>query len=311
MTIDILALANAAASTAVNMTEASTGGGGGDYVPPAEGWALARLVAYIEGGDHEKSVGAGKPKVIKPQVKLIFELSGRNHEPKKLDDGTLLPHRITEDFNAGKNYGGLNEKSGLYKLFRRMNYEGTATHFSQLLGKPFIVFIRHDVKGEGATKRTYVSLRDDAGEYQVKAPRNEDVLTGTMTAIDVPPAVSALRLFVWNSPASSIKLMWDTLFIEGMYPERKDKSGAVTAAAKSKNVLQDWCKAALNFRNSALDDMLQSGGVTMDLGAAGKPQAAPAAAATPSSPTDTAPTATPATTTSPSNAASSDPLSNV
>lgn len=266
----ILDLANAAAATAHNMNEAQKGGGGGDYTPPAEGIARARLVGYIETGIHEKNVGAGKPPVQKPQVQLVFELSGPNHAPKVLDDGTKLPHRITVD----ENYS-LNEKANFYKLFRRMNWEGTATHMSQLLGKPFLVTIKHKVVGEGDKKRTYANIRDDSG-YTVQPPRYVDPLSGQTVEVPVDPPISALRLFVWNAAPELLKPMWDSLFIDGEYPAKGD------LPAKSKNVLQNEIKAALNFKDSPIFQLLQTGGVELNLGAGaqsavGKPVAAEAA----------------------------------
>lgn len=252
---NILAMAAAAAAIAPNMNEAQQGGGGGDYTPPAEGIARARLVGYVETGIHEKNVGAGKPPVQKPQVKLIFELSGPNHQPKVLEDGTKLPHRITVD----ENYS-LNEKANFYKLFRRMNWKGTATHMSQLLGEAFLVTIKHKVTGEGDKKRTYANIRDDAG-YTVQPPRYVDPLSNQTVEVPVDPPISALRLFVWNAPTELLKPMWDSLFIDGEYPAKGDRP------ARSKNVLQEEIKAALNFKQSPIWEVLQTGGVELNLGA--------------------------------------------
>lgn len=280
---NILAMAAAAAAIAPNMNEAQKGGGGGDYTPPAEGIARARFVGYIETGIHERNVGPGKPPVQKPQVKLIFELSGPNHQPKVLDDGTKLPHRITVD----ENYS-LNEKANFYKLFRRMNWKGTATHMSQLLGEAFLVTIKHKVTGEGDKKRTYANIRDDAG-YTVQPPRYVDPLSNQTVEVPVDPPISALRLFVWNAPTELLKPMWDSLFIDGEYPARTDDKGNVTAPARTKNVLQEEIKAALNFKDSPIFQLLQTGGVELNLGA----QVGNAAPPTTAAPTDEQAAATP------------------
>lgn len=278
---NILAMAAAAAAIAPNMNEAQTGGGGGDYTPPAEGIARARFVGYIETGIHEKSVGAGKPPVQKPQVKLIFELSGPNHQPKVLDDGTKLPHRVTVD----ENYS-LNEKANFYKLFRRMNWKGTATHMSQLLGEAFLVTIKHKASGEGDKKRTYANIRDDAG-YTVQPPRFVDPLSNQTVEVPVDPPISALRLFVWNAPTELLKPMWDSLFIDGEYPARGEQP------ARSKNVLQQEIKEALNFKDSPIFQLLQTGGVELNLGA----QVGNAAPPTTAAPTGEQAAATPSDTT--------------
>ena len=253
MTNNILAMAAAAAAIAPNMNEAQAGGGS-DYTPPAEGIARARLVGYIETGIHEKNVGAGKPPVQKPQVQLVFELSGPNHEPKALEDGTKLPHRIT----VTESYS-LNEKAHFYKLFRRMNWKGTATHMSQLLGEAFLVTVKHKVVGDGDKKRTYANIRDESG-YTVQPPRYVDPLTNQTVEVPVDPPISALRLFVWNAPTELLKPMWDSLFIDGEYPARGE------LPARSKNVLQNEIKAALNFKDSPIFQLLQTGGVELNLG---------------------------------------------
>lgn len=279
MTQDVLALAAAAAATATDQTQATKGGGEG-YTPPAAGLCPARLVAYMEMGVHERSVGAGKPKVSKEQVKLTFELSGPKHPPKVID-GVSYPVLITEEFNASKGYGPLNEKAGLYKVFKRMNYAGTAKHMSQLLGQAFLVNVIHTKKGEGAEAKTYAGLRDEGG-YQISPPQQTDALTGTVTTIPVEPPKAPLRLFLWNAAPEIIGKMWDTLFIDGEYPQRTDDKGVVTAPAKSKNVLQQQIKDALNFKDSPIFQYLQTGGQVLNLGASGN--AAPAAATTPSAP---------------------------
>lgn len=268
MTIDVLSLAQEAAATAVDQTQATKGGEG--YTPPAAGLCPARLVGYIETGVHERSVGAGKPKVQKPQVKLIFELLGPKH-PAKEQDGVAVPVRITEDFNASSGYGPLNEKAGLYKVFKRMNYAGKARHLSQLLGQPFLVTVVHSKSADG--KKTFAGLRDESG-YQISPPQQTDALTGDVKIIDVPQARSPLRLFLWNAAPEVIGKMWETLFIDGEYPQRTDDTGNVTSEARSKNVLQQAIKDAINFKDSPIFQYLQTGGQQLNLGAAvAKPQA--------------------------------------
>lgn len=271
MSIDVLALANEAAATGPDQTVATKGGGEG-YTPPAAGPCMARLVGYIETGVHERSVGAGKPKVQKPQVQLIFELMGPKHPPREIN-GVLEPVRLKEEFNASPNYGPLNEKSGLYKLFKRMNYEGKAKHFSQLLGQAFLVTVTHRKVGEGPEAKVFAGLRDVDGGYQVSPPRQliMDPVSGEAkeNILSCDPARSSLRLFLWNAAPDIIGKLWDTLFIDGEYPERKNDKGEVTAPARSKNVFQNTIKEALNFKGSPIFDYLQTKGVALNLGAAG------------------------------------------
>lgn len=273
---NILALAQAAAATATDMTQASTGGGDFEYVPPAEGPAFARFVAYIETGVHERSAGAGKPTKRVPEAVLIFELVGPRHEPTVRQDGTKVPHTFVEKVAAGANYGALNEKATLYKLFTRMNYAGKAKHISELVGAGYLVTVRHEPGRTDPTKK-FASIRDADGGYTIQAPRQVDVLSNTVTELPVPPAISPLRLFMWNQPDALLKPMWESIFIDGAYEERKDDKGVVTKAARSKNVWQERIQASDKFPGSPIQQFLQTNGVTLTLGAEVQP-AAPAAA---------------------------------
>lgn len=250
MTIDFKAMAAAAAATAPDMTKASVGGGG-EYTPPAAGPVRLRLVGYIETGKQTKKY-AGKPDKIEDEVQLVFELSGPKHQPKVLDDGTKIAARITVKLNLS-----LNEKANFFKLFKRMNYKGTAKHMSELLGEPFRGVIVHNVVGAGTDKEvTFANLRDDSG-FTIAPPRYDDPETGETKEVVVAPAVSALRLFIWNAKPEYLKPMWDSLFIDGSYGEG-DK-------AKSKNVLQNAIKGAVNYVGSPIYNLLQAGGAEPDL----------------------------------------------
>jgi len=284
MTQDVLSLVASAAATLVDQSVATKGGEG--YTPPAAGMCPARFVAYMELGNHERSVGAGKPKQVKPQVKVTFELLGPKHPPKVVD-GVSYPTLITEELNAATNYGGLNEKSGLYKLFKKMNHTGEAKHISQLLGKGFIVTVVHDVKNPGtAEQKTFAGIRDESG-YLVSPPQQTimDPMTGeaTISQINVPAATAPLRLFLWHAAPDLIGKMWDTLFIDGEYKARTDDKGVETAAAKPKNVLQNAIKSALNFKDSPIYQYLQTGGQVLTLGADPLAQSSAPATTTPPS----------------------------
>lgn len=249
MTIDFKALANSVAATGPDMNKAVTGGGG-EYTPPAAGPVRLRFIGYVETGLHIKKY-AGKPDKAEHEVQLTFELSGPKHQPKVLDDGTKIPQRISITLNHS-----LNEKATFFKLFKRMNYKGGASHMSQLLGEAFRGTVFHNVVGEGEKQRTYANLRDDSG-FSIAPPRYEDPETGEARELVVEPALSPMRLFVWNAPAEHLKPMWDTLFIDGSYGEG-DK-------AVSKNVFQNKIKAATDYVGSPIYNLLQSGGVEPDL----------------------------------------------
>lgn len=271
MTLSIAQMAAAVAETAPDMNKAVKGGGGA-YTPPAAGMVRLRLVAYVETGKHKVQI-TGKPDKIEDEVKLTFELSGPKHEPKVLDDGTKLPHRITLTLNRS-----MNEKANFYKLFKRMNYKGLATHMSQLVGEAFKGTVVHKVVGEGDDKKTYANLKDDAG-YTIQPPRVDDPETGDTRDLVVAPAISPLRLFVWNTRAEFLKPMWDSLFIDGTSGEGDN--------ARSLNVFQDRIKAATDYVGSPIYNLLQSGGVEPDL--PGTSEAPPANAGSQPDPLDDIP----------------------
>lgn len=241
MTIDFKKLA-AEAAAKVNMQEAQKGGGG-DYQPPAAGIARARLVAYIELGKHRDEY-QGQVKV-KDKVQLVFELSGPKHEPREAEDGTKYPHRITITESLS-----LNEKANFFKLFNKMrNGRAEVQHMSQMLGEPFLVKVVHKTSKNG---KTYAQLRELTGEYTIKAPVIEDE-DGNVRKVKVADPLSELRLFIWDLAS---KEMWDSLFIDGEYEARTTDDG-VELPAKSKNVLQNKIREALNFEDSPIGAILQ------------------------------------------------------
>lgn len=276
---DLLALANEEAAHGPDLNE-GTAGGGGEIELPAEGPALARFVGYIETGRHERSAGAGKPKVYKETMVLLFELVGPRHAPIETDNGKI-PHIIKIELSGGKNYGPVNEKSGAFSTFKKMNWEGTATSFAQLLGKPYLLTGRHEVWRSDPNKKSY-TIKDASaqGQYLIQAPRQVDAFTGTTTELPVPEQISPLRLFIWNSSPKNIGAMWDSLFIDGMWPERKDDKGVVTRPAQSKNKWQEIIIKSAGFKGSPVEEYLQTKGTTLNLGAAA-PAPAPAPVAAP------------------------------
>lgn len=246
--MDIQAAIALAAAQGPNMTEGQKMGGG-DYKPPAEGWCFARLIKYIELGVHTEEF-KGQPKK-REKVYLAFELSGPNHPVK--EDGT--PHVIgfTETLS-------LVEKANFFKLFAKLNYDKTATHFAQLLGKPFRAKVVYKIIGEGDNKRTYANLRDDSG-YTITPPFVEvfDEATGEVTSklVNVPEAKTPLQLFLWNFAS---KEMWDSIFIDGQWDAKTNDKGEELSPAKSKNYFQNRIRSADNFSGSPIAEILFAGG---------------------------------------------------
>jgi hypothetical protein len=208
-----------------------------EYTPPAAGMARARLVGYFELGKHEEENMQGKM-VLRDKVDLVFELSGPNHQPRKLDDGTLIPYRVTVQETLSYEYW-----ANFFRLFTMMNaaHGDTATHMVELLGKPFIVEVFHRKSKDG--KKTYANLKGPNG-YEVHGTDVQDPVTGKQTKIDVEPALTNPLAFLWDL---ANKAMWDSIKIPGFYQERKDDNGAVISPARSKNVLQERIMSAKNW----------------------------------------------------------------
>jgi hypothetical protein len=251
MAIDFKALGAKAAAEGANMTVATTSGGG-DYTPPAAGPCRMRLVAYIEAGK-QKSEFQGVVS-YKPTAIMTFELSGKNHPPKDVD-GEKTPIRINVEMPIS-----MNEKANFFKLFTRMNYDGKAEHMVQLLGEGFRGEVHHRKfarTGEDKAKPDTwtgidVSLKGPEG-YSIQAPRYQDPETDQWKPLPVDPAITPLKGFLWDY---ANKEMWDSLYIDGFYSERKDKAGNVTAPPKSKNKYQDMIRTAQNFPGSPISQIL-------------------------------------------------------
>jgi hypothetical protein len=258
MTIDFKALGAKAAAEGKDMTQATVGGG--DYTPPPEGPCTLRFIAYLEIGKHTKML-KGVPKTT-DRARMVFEVSGKNYQPQDIG-GTLVPYRVTVEENLS-----LNEKANFFKLFTRMNYAGGAQHMVQLLGEPFKGHLYHDKwTGRDGKERVDISLRNADG-YSIAPPRFQPVdpetgePVGDIKTMNVPPALSTPKAFLWEY---ADKAQWDSLFIEGEYPERKDAAGKVVAPAKSKNVLQNIIKQATNFKGSPIYQVIATSGGDLNI----------------------------------------------
>lgn len=258
--MDFKALGAAAVAAGADQTKVVAGGG--DYTPPAAGPCNLRFIAYIEVGKQKKKV-QGKDK-IQNEVHLGFELSGPKHQPTVLDDGTKKPHIIWLKENLS-----LNEKARFKKLFARMNYKGEAQHMVQMLGESFKGEVIHrEWKGSDNKPRIEAELYNKAeGTFTIKAPRapifdEEGNETGEFRVVKVDAAITPLRAFIWEHADMD---QWNSLFIDGEWPERKDDKGVVTAPAKSKNVIQNRIKAATNFNGSLIYTLLAANGQSLDL----------------------------------------------
>ncbi|MCD9228613.1 hypothetical protein ACPPTR_08930 [Ralstonia pseudosolanacearum] len=300
---DIQAAVAAAAEKSADMNIAQKGGGG-EYVPPAEGFTRLRFVAYVELGKTETEY-QGQKKIV-DEVQLVFELSGPRHEPKVLENGEKVPHRMTITVTKS-----LNEKAQFYKLFKMMNYKGTAKIMAQLLGEDFTGKVYHKkFKRKDGTEGVAAQLKNpDTGVFDIRPPFVEDAESGESKRVNVAPAITPLKLFLWDMPS---KDMWASIFIEGQYEERKNDKGEVVAPARSKNRWQERIKAAINYAGSPIANLL-SGAVDVgtddpkEVAAKAAGKSAAAGAATAQATTASAVTAEPAESSSSTSEASDEP----
>lgn len=218
----------------------SVAGGGGDFAPPEKGTTGARLVGYFETGKHEEEWEKVKKTVDK--VELVFELIGKKHPPREVN-GENIPVRMTVILTLSQF-----QNSGFFKLFSKLREDGDK-HFVQLLGRAFMVDVEHKEKEIGGKKRVYANInKGTIRKPFITLPSDPNDPESELVEKPYPvgAALTELKAFVWDFADAA---MWDSIFIPGEYPERKDeKTGEVTAPAKSKNVLQQKIASALNFK---------------------------------------------------------------
>lgn len=246
---ELLALANQAAETAADMNEAVKGGGG-RLLP--EGYAFGRLIEYIELGKHPQEFG-GVAKEPALEVQLAFALWGQGYQN---EDGTpyiLRPFRFAVSRN---------EKAKAFKLFKALNWKGTAKTFAQLLGETYLVKIVNAAKSK--TDATLVSRIDFNGFL----PPLDPVTRAPYSIQDVGPG--DYRLFLWDHPN---KTCWDSLYVEGKF----DDGG-------SKNRNQEYILEAVDFAGSPLEQLLAGSGLALPSAPAAAVAAPPVAAAAPAVP---------------------------
>lgn len=224
---ELQALANEAAEEGPDMNEAVAGGGGARLLP--EGYTLARLVEIIETGNHVKEFN-GKPKPPAPQIRFGFELYSPGFAN---DDGTPYVIR-TYDISISRN-----EKAGAYKLFKLLNWKGTAKSFGQLIGQAFLVPIVNKPKS-----KTDTTLRSKIDLDKILPPL--DALT--RQPYPLPDlAMDNVKLFLWDRPTLAA---WDALFIDGTMDD-----------GRSKNYIQELCLSATDFPGSPLEQLLLTNNV--------------------------------------------------
>lgn len=247
---------------------------GGERTVLAAGPCRLRFVSYVEMGKHSKQY-AGSPAKIQNEVRLGFEISGPKHPPKVDESGNKTPNIIYLEENLS-----LNEKARFKKLFGVMNYAGSAQHMVQLLGEAYkgtIVHRKYAKRGEDKSKpESWTGIEAElfnkaTGAFTIEAPRYEVVNpddheepgpTGEYKVLQVAAPLSPLVAFLWQY---ADKEQWDSLYIDGTWPERKNDKGEVTMKAASKNVVQIRIKQAVNFAGSPIYNVLAEAGANLDI----------------------------------------------
>ncbi len=224
-------------------------GGDFEYTPPQAGLTVARFISYVELGKQKQKPYQGKPKADAEEARLTFELLHPKFNIKEIEvEGGTKKIADQISFNVSIKLG---EKASFKKLFNTMaRGRAEIKHMAQMLGEPFKVVVVHNEVGEGDKKKVFANLRNPDGSWTMTEAVNEDALAGTRTPINVPPALSPLRIFLWDIPQ---KEGWDSLYIEGTREVTNDKGEKKEV---SKNWLQEKILSATNYPGSALEALL-------------------------------------------------------
>lgn len=203
---------------------------------------MLRLVGYVEIGKREVAY-MGEKKVI-DKVKLVFEVFGPKYPPRKVGD-ELVPIRVT----VLENLSMFERSNYRKKLFEPMrNGDTSIRHTAQLLGRPFRGHLYHKSTGAGRTIATLQNPKTK--EYTIAPPVFSDPVSGETRTLEVPPAVSQLRCFIWDQ---ADKAMWDSIYIPGF------------TGSRSNNIFQEDIKQALNYPGSHIQQFVEGGKDEEDL----------------------------------------------
>lgn len=243
MTPEMLAMLNQIEEVGTDDSVASKGGGGEDFLAPAGKNVKARMVTYIELGQHEGE-WQGKKKV-NDKVLFEFELSGKGYEPRE-HDGKFYPYIVGITVNKSSNEG-----AAFFKIFTRCR-NNTDKQMAQLIGRAFMLDLEHSEPNKNGKVYCNIVKTDKCPNIK---PATAQILNDDGDVVDVPvpvaDAITPLTLFVWKfaTPAA-----WDSLFIDGEWAAKTDDAGKVIKEAESKNKHQIMIKKALNFKGSPIAD---------------------------------------------------------
>lgn len=221
-----------------------------DFVPAPVGLTVGRFVEYIELGLQPNRPYKGQAKDPTRQVRLVFELLSPAKNIREVEfDGVKKTVADRVAVTCGIASG---EKSKFQKLFSKMRVgHPEVQHMAQLLGEAFLITIRHEAyKDAAGNDKIAVKMDTDSGDFQIQEAVQTDAISGVRTPVNVPAAVSPLKLFLFDQPT---KAHWDSLFVDGSRTVKDDK-GQDTQV--SNNWMQEKIRAALNFSGSSLELLL-------------------------------------------------------
>lgn len=252
-----------AADESENLSEASKGGGGA--TPPNPGTCIATFIGYIELGRRVKKGYKGAPDKKVRKARWIFELAGGTNPHTTTDEGAKIAKRITVNTWLPEPGKKPSDKSGFYKLFSAINHakDPAVKIPAQLLGKHVKVIVSQEkFTPDGGEEITFGSIGNAQDGFRI-SPAQIDLTdeagmpTGQVKLIPAPEVVSTQRCFLWEY---ANKAMWDSLFIEGEYEAQEAADGKPARPAKSKNVIQEEIKQALDWTGSPMQLILAAGG---------------------------------------------------
>jgi len=241
MAFDLAAAKAVAAEAAQTAKSVHDGVESAGHEPPTAGPCRLRLTGVIDLGKQK----ANDPKFKDAEkTRLIFEVTGPKHPLLKGSDGAEFPHRmsITESNPAG----GVNVKSNVYKLMKKMDPGKKYKTLHEQIGDAFKGTIVHHEKDDGkGGKRIVASLKNESG-YTLAAPFTEDPETGDQIPLKVSPVLGDIKFFCWANPSLE---QWASIYIDG-----------TDDAGKSKNYIQNTIKSALNWEGSPMYNLLKAKG---------------------------------------------------
>jgi hypothetical protein len=207
------------ASQINDMTKTPTRGSSmGEYKAPPAGACMLRFVGYVEVGKHKDSY-QGQEKIV-DKAWFVFEVSGKNYPAREIN-GEMVPVRITV-----KETKSLHEKANYRKLFNILSGgDPSIKHPTQLIGNAYRGKIVHSKWMKDGKEIVVAKLRDTTG-YTIAPATQEDPVTGEVTSINVPAALTAPKIFLWDI---ADKEMWDSIELPGQ------------------NIYQETIRQALNF----------------------------------------------------------------